>query len=53
MQDRASTRGMAQPQEARGIVIDAQALSAYGIGERVFHQVWSFHGDSFGASVDG
>ncbi len=42
MQDRASTRGMAQPQEARGIVIDAQALSAYGIGERVFHQKFGY-----------
>ena len=42
MQDRAGTRGMAQPQEARGIVIDAQALSAYGIGERVFHQKFGY-----------
>jgi DNA helicase-2/ATP-dependent DNA helicase PcrA len=42
MQDRASTRGMAQPAEARGIVIDAQAVSPYGIGDRVFHQKFGY-----------
>ncbi len=42
MQDRAGARGMAQPQEARGIVIDAQAISPYGIGDRVFHQKFGY-----------
>jgi DNA helicase-2/ATP-dependent DNA helicase PcrA len=42
MQDRAGTRGVAQPAEARGIVIDAQAVSPYGIGDRVFHQKFGY-----------
>ncbi|MEI6799411.1 MAG: UvrD-helicase domain-containing protein [Pseudomonadota bacterium] len=42
MQDRAGQRGVAQPQEARGIVIDAQAVSLYGIGDRVFHQKFGY-----------
>ncbi len=42
MQDRAGARGMAQPLEARGIVIDAQAISPYGIGDRVFHQKFGY-----------
>jgi len=42
MQDRAGQRGVAQPQEARGIVIDAQAVSPYGIGDRVFHQKFGY-----------
>ena len=58
MQDRASTRGMAQPAEARGIVIDAQAVSPYGIGDRVFHQkfgygeVMSVEGDKLDIEFD-
>ncbi len=42
MQDRAGQRGVAQPQEARGIVIDAQAISPYGLGDRVFHQKFGY-----------
>ena len=42
MQDRAGTRGMAQPTEARSMVIDAQAVSPYGIGDRVFHQKFGY-----------
>ena len=58
MQDRAGTRGMAQPAEARGIVIDAQAVSPYGIGDRVFHQkfgygeVMSVEGDKLDIEFD-
>jgi DNA helicase II / ATP-dependent DNA helicase PcrA len=37
MQDRATTRPMSQPREARHVVIDATAVSAYGEGDRVFH----------------
>ncbi|MGV8984891.1 MAG: ATP-dependent helicase [Cypionkella sp.] len=42
MQDRAGVRGMSQPREARGITIDAEAVSAYGIGDRVFHQKFGY-----------
>ncbi len=41
MQER-SVRPMAQPSEARRMVIDAQAVSAYGIGDRVFHQKFGY-----------
>ena len=37
MQDRAGNRPVAQPREARHVVIDAAALSAHGEGDRVFH----------------
>jgi DNA helicase-2/ATP-dependent DNA helicase PcrA len=42
MQTRASSRPMAQPQEARNIVIDAEAISAYSTGDRVFHQKFGY-----------
>ena len=42
MQEHAGVRGMSQPREARGITIDAQAVSAYGIGDRVFHQKFGY-----------
>jgi DNA helicase-2/ATP-dependent DNA helicase PcrA len=46
MQDRANAgpaaRGLSQPHEARGLTIDAQAVSAYGIGDRVFHQKFGY-----------
>ena len=44
MQERAQapvTR-MAQPREAKGLVIDAQALSSFGIADRVFHQKFGY-----------
>ena len=37
LQDRGAQRPMAQPREARHVVIDGAALSAYGEGDRVFH----------------
>ncbi|MBC2833876.1 ATP-dependent helicase [Paragemmobacter straminiformis] len=42
MQDRAATRPVAQPREARGIVIDATAVSAFAEGDRVFHQKFGY-----------
>ncbi len=42
MQDRSTTRTMAQPREARHVVIDATALSGYGHGDRVFHQKFGY-----------
>ena len=38
METRAATRPMAQPREARDMVIDASAVSSLGTGDRVFHQ---------------
>ncbi len=42
LQDRQTARPMAQPREARGLVIDMQAASAHDIGERVFHQKFGY-----------
>ena len=42
MQDRAQSRGMAQPREARGMVIDATALSSHSEGDRVFHRKFGY-----------
>ncbi|MEL6678251.1 MAG: UvrD-helicase domain-containing protein [Pseudomonadota bacterium] len=42
MQARAGRRGMSQPREARNMVIDAEAVSAFQIGERVFHQKFGY-----------
>ena len=42
MQERAATRPVTQPQEARNMVIDAQAVSSYGVGDRVFHQKFGY-----------
>ena len=42
MTDRAGTRPVAQPQAARNVVIDAHAVSGFGIGDRVFHQKFGY-----------
>ena len=46
MQDRSlqsgAGRSVSQPQEARNMVIDAVAVSDYGIGDRVFHQKFGY-----------
>jgi DNA helicase II / ATP-dependent DNA helicase PcrA len=42
MQDRQTTRGVSQPREARHAVIDAEAVSPYVLGERVFHQKFGY-----------
>jgi DNA helicase-2/ATP-dependent DNA helicase PcrA len=42
LQDRQGSRPISQPREARGLVIDAEAVSAFGIGDRVFHQKFGY-----------
>ena len=42
LQARASERPISQPSEARNTVIDATAISAYALGERVFHQKFGY-----------
>jgi len=42
LQDRAATRPMAQPREARHTVIDLAAVSPYGKGDRVFHTKFGY-----------
>jgi DNA helicase-2/ATP-dependent DNA helicase PcrA len=42
LQDRVQTRGVSAPREAAGLTIDAQAVTGYGIGERVFHQKFGY-----------
>ena len=51
MQERATARPMSQPREARDMVIDAVAVSAYGIGDRVFHQKFGY-GEIMGVEGD-
>ncbi|MCB1366501.1 MAG: ATP-binding domain-containing protein, partial [Rhodobacteraceae bacterium] len=47
MQSRSQTRGLGQPREASAMVIDLEAVSAYGLGDRVFHQKFGY-----GAIID-
>ncbi|MCH2250419.1 MAG: DNA helicase II, partial [Cognatishimia sp.] len=42
MQDRAGERGISQPRESRGSVIDLEAVSSHAVGERVFHQKFGY-----------
>jgi DNA helicase-2/ATP-dependent DNA helicase PcrA len=42
MQDRATTRPMTQPAEARNITIDMAAVSSFTNGDRVFHQKFGY-----------
>jgi len=42
LQARGAERPVSQPREARSPVIDAQALSAHSVGERVFHQKFGY-----------
>ena len=42
LQARAGERGMSQPREARGTVIDLDAVSAFTEGDRVFHQKFGY-----------
>jgi DNA helicase II / ATP-dependent DNA helicase PcrA len=42
MQDRAQSRPVAQPREARGMVIDATVVSAHSEGDRVFHRKFGY-----------
>ncbi len=42
MQDRAATRPVQQPREARNSVIDLAALSSFTLDDRVFHQKFGY-----------
>jgi DNA helicase-2/ATP-dependent DNA helicase PcrA len=42
LQERSTQRPLAQPAEARNVVIDATAVSAFVTGERVFHQKFGY-----------
>jgi len=42
LQDRQGKRGMGQPRESKNMVIDAQAVSSFTTGERVFHQKFGY-----------
>jgi DNA helicase-2/ATP-dependent DNA helicase PcrA len=42
MQARRDRRPVSQPAEARGLVIDAQAVPAFSVGDRVFHQKFGY-----------
>jgi DNA helicase-2/ATP-dependent DNA helicase PcrA len=42
LQDRAATRPVSQPREARGTVIDLDAVSAFTEGDRVFHTKFGY-----------
>ena len=51
MQDRAAIRPTSQPREARNMTIDAQAVSIYVTGDRVFHQKFGY-GEVIGIEGD-
>lgn len=42
MQESQSSRPMSQPREARNMIIDAEAVSPYVMGDRVFHQKFGY-----------
>jgi DNA helicase-2/ATP-dependent DNA helicase PcrA len=42
MQSNVATRGISQPREASRIVIDAEAVPAFGPGDRVFHRKFGY-----------
>ncbi len=42
LQARGAQRGMSQPSEARNVVIDINAVSAFTQGDRVFHQKFGY-----------
>ena len=42
LQSNAGQRGMRSPKEARQMVIDADAVSGFTVGERVFHQKFGY-----------
>jgi DNA helicase-2/ATP-dependent DNA helicase PcrA len=51
MQENSGARPMRQPQEARHVVIDMEAISPYGLGDRVFHQKFGY-GEIMGIEGD-
>ena len=42
MQERAGSRPVSQPRESKTQVIDLEAVSAYSLGDRVFHQKFGY-----------
>lgn len=58
LQTNTARPGLRQPQEARHMTIDAQAVSAFAIGDRVFHQKFGYgavvaiEGDKLGVVFD-
>ncbi|MEM0989938.1 MAG: UvrD-helicase domain-containing protein [Pseudomonadota bacterium] len=42
MNERRGQKGLGQPREARSLVIDAEAISAFETGDRVFHQKFGY-----------
>ncbi len=42
MQERAGNRPVGQPREAKGIVIDATAVSSFAMGDRAFHDKFGY-----------
>ena len=51
MQENSGTRQIRQPQEARHVVIDMEAVSPYVLGDRVFHQKFGY-GEIMGIEGD-
>ncbi len=51
LQERQSKRGMSQPREGGTITIDASAVSAFNVGDRVFHQKFGY-GEIMGVEGD-
>jgi DNA helicase-2/ATP-dependent DNA helicase PcrA len=51
LQQRAQQRGMSQPKESRNMVIDAEAVPAHAVGDRVFHRKFGY-GDVVGVEGD-
>ena len=51
MQDRSNVRPVAQPRESRNVTIDAEAVSSYVTGDRVFHQKFGY-GEIIGIEGD-
>ena len=42
LQERSRQHGLSQPRESRNMVIDLNAVSAFTVGERVFHQKFGY-----------
>ncbi|WP_226624531.1 ATP-dependent helicase [Alloyangia pacifica] len=51
LQERSGSRPVSQPRESRNTVIDLQAVSAFDMGERVFHQKFGY-GEIIGLEGD-
>ncbi|MEX3315876.1 ATP-dependent helicase [Sulfitobacter sp. PS-8MA] len=51
LQARSGTRGMSQPRESKNVTIDMQAVAAFEMGERVFHDKFGY-GEVIGMEGD-